>query len=208
LEVYGPEQLEHQARLVAGAAVILEKSPGRPLLDRFHHIGKELSAVHRWLIDQARQPEIVATDAEWFLDNAHIINQTIAEVAKDLPRGYHRELPKLTDGGRQVGFPRVYALALSLIAHTDSVLEENPIIHFVQSYQTVTPLTIGETWAVPIMLRVGLLENLYRLAQHLIRFLDERRQVSSLVHSLIECHEATDTEKLFDPGCLKPFPSR
>jgi hypothetical protein len=31
---------------------------------------------------------------------------------------------------------------------------------FVQEYQQVTPLTIGELWAIPIMLRIGILERL------------------------------------------------
>ena len=32
-----------------------------------------------------------------------------------------------------------------------------------RAYQTVVPLTIGELWAVPTMLRLGLIENLRRL---------------------------------------------
>ena len=35
---------------------------------------------------------------------------------------------------------------------------------FIASYQTVTPLKLGELWAVPIMLRLALIENLRRVA--------------------------------------------
>jgi cyclic beta-1,2-glucan synthetase len=35
---------------------------------------------------------------------------------------------------------------------------------FVKAYQTVTPLRLGELWAIPIMLRLALIENLRRVA--------------------------------------------
>ena len=44
------------------------------------------------------------------------------------------------------GYPRIYALALALIAHTDSTLDEDHITCFVQAYQAVAPLTIGDAW--------------------------------------------------------------
>ena len=35
---------------------------------------------------------------------------------------------------------------------------------FVAAYQTVTALKLGELWAIPIMLRLALIENLRRVA--------------------------------------------
>src|SRR3546814_9602658 len=35
------------------------------------------------------------------------------------------------------------------------------------AYQQVTPLTLGELWAIPIMLRLALIENLRRVGTHL-----------------------------------------
>ena len=35
---------------------------------------------------------------------------------------------------------------------------------FVAAYQTVTELMLGELWAIPIMLRLALIENLRRVA--------------------------------------------
>ena len=69
------------------------------------------------------------------------------------------------------GYPRVYALAVTLIAHTDSELDEPKISRFVQAFQEVVPLTIGELWALPTMFRLVLLENLRRLAEQMLRAL-------------------------------------
>jgi cyclic beta-1,2-glucan synthetase len=163
-ELYGLEHLEAHARNLAAAFRLAPPDrPGHPLLRRFRQMGRELDASHRHIAGAARQQETLSPDAEWLLDNYHIVAETLREVQHDLPRGYYAQLPKLA-GGPFDGLPRVYALALELIAHTDSSLDEANVTRFVQAYQTVAPLTTGELWAVPIMLRLGLLENLCRLA--------------------------------------------
>ena len=53
----------------------------------------------------------------------HIVEDVLREIRQDLPQGYDQELPKLS-GGPGHGYPRVYALALALVAHTDSELDE------------------------------------------------------------------------------------
>ena len=110
--------------------------------------------------------EIHGIDADWLADNFHIIDEVLREVRQDLPRGYDAILPKLLSAPL-AGYPRVYALALSLVAHTDSELDEPRIIRFVQAFQDVAPLTIGELWALPTMCRVVLIENLRRLAEQM-----------------------------------------
>src|SRR5262249_48907595 len=105
----------------------------------------------------------------------YIVEEVLREVRHDLPRGYYKKLPKLATSAL-AGYPRVYALALALIAHTDSNLDDAHITRFVQSFQTVAPLTIGELWAVPPLFRLGLVENLCRLAGHMLRVWDERHR--------------------------------
>ena len=120
----------------------------------------------------------------------------------DLPRGYYKKLPKLANGPL-AGYPRVFALALEIIAHTDSSLDEAHITRFVQAYQSVAPLTIGELWAVPIMLRLGLLENLRRLSRQMIGAWDDRSEAESWKDYLVACkdreHTASD-RLLLDPA--------
>ena len=78
-------------------------------------------------------------------------------------RGSSSRLPgpaAATGGGTLGGLPTGPCVALDLIAHTDARLDRENLLHYVRSYQAVAPLTIGELWAVPIMLRLGLVENL------------------------------------------------
>jgi cellobiose phosphorylase len=87
---------------------------------------------------------------------------------RHLPRGYSRELPRLVNGS-SAGLPRVYDIVLELIAHVDAQIDAGPLSAFVAAYQTETvdSLKLGELWAIPIMLRLGLIENLQRVTTRL-----------------------------------------
>jgi cyclic beta-1,2-glucan synthetase len=170
----GPDSLEAQARDLASAVAGFEiKSRAQPLLDRFHANCTALDKAYEVINGSYRKRESLGTDAEWFLDNFHIISEAIREVRVDLPKGYQSQLPKLSQKPL-AGFPRIYALALSLIAHTDSSLDEANITRFVQAYQEVSLFSIGELWAIPTVLRLGLLENLRRLSIQVVKFSEAR----------------------------------
>ncbi len=168
-EAYGLERLEAYARDLAKACIATASAPSRrPLLQRVRENGRFLAEAHHQISAAARRQEPLTPDAEWLLDNYYVVEAVLREVKHDLPHGYYAELPSLVSGPL-AGYPRVFALALGLIAHTDSGLEETAMLRFVLAYQTVAPLTIGELWAVPIMLRLGLIENLRRLAEQLLQ---------------------------------------
>ncbi|MBI3867247.1 MAG: cyclic beta 1-2 glucan synthetase [Verrucomicrobia bacterium] len=86
---------------------------------------------------------------------------------RHLPRGFSRELPHLT-AGSSAHLPRVYDLALELISHVDGRIDAPHLTSFVAAYQETSPLKLGELWAVPIMLRLALIENLRRIAAWLV----------------------------------------
>ena len=85
-----------------------------------------------------------------------------APSATTCPCPYYEKLPKLA--ARELsGKARLYAMALALIRHGDGRLDAERLTRFVLAYQTVAPLTIGELWAWPSMLKLALLENLRRI---------------------------------------------
>ena len=57
---------------------------------------------------------------------------------------------------------------METISHGDAQVDLEGFGRFIAAYQTVTTLTLGELWAVPIMLRLALLENLRRVGTHII----------------------------------------
>lgn len=187
-EIFGLEGLENHARRLAAAARVGRVRP-YPLHRRFLENGLELAASHRRIVAGTTREQTITTDAEWLLDNYHIIEDALREVRQDLPQGYYAQLPKLLDAPFR-GLPRVYAIAVQLIAHTDSSLDETNVTRFVQAYQQVAPLTIGELWAVPIMLRLALLENLRNLSRKMHHAWQDRDKADAWAQRLAAEHEA------------------
>ena len=107
----------------------------------------------------ASRHEALTPAAEWLHDNFHIVEGQLAETKRDLPDRYYAHLPKL-GGGDYAGYPRVYALMRDLVTYSVGALDVRDLLDYVDDYQKTTPLQIGEIWAIPIMLRVSLLENL------------------------------------------------
>ena len=101
--------------------------------------------------------------AEWLLDNFYLVEEQIRTARRHLPPSYSRELPRLANGPAAT-YPRVYGIALELISHVDGHVDAGSLNSFLSAYQAIMPLKLGELWAVPIMLRLALIENLRRVA--------------------------------------------
>ena len=68
--------------------------------------------------------------------------------------------------GPSAGLPRVYDIALEAISHGDGRVDAESLRRFVAAYQSGRRRsTLGELWAIPIMLRLALIENLRRVAR-------------------------------------------
>ncbi|MGB2696084.1 MAG: carbohydrate-binding protein, partial [Dehalococcoidia bacterium] len=137
-----------------------------------------LRETYRVLADDVHRGEFVPPAAEWLLDNFHLIEVEIRDTRHDLPRPYYLDLPKLASR-EMAGIARVYAMALELIRHTDGRLDRHQLIRFMAAYQTVAPLTIGELWAWPSMLKLALIENLRRLADETLQGRDARHRADA-----------------------------
>ena len=108
----------------------------------------------------------------------------IREIGIDLPPSYYAQLPKLAEGPF-AGLPRVFGAMWSLVAHTDSHIEPNTLSRYLLAYQGVEALTIGELWAVPITLRIVLIENLRRIAVVIVDNAAAREMADGLADRLL-----------------------
>lgn len=185
-ELYSVERLEQTAAALASEhRVVAGESRGKSLLPRLADNGRRLVVAYRALADSIQSGRAISPAAEWLVDNFHIVEEQLREIREDLPKGYYRELPKLA-AGDLAGYPRIYAIALVLIAHTDSRLDTETLRRFISAYQQVTPLSIGELWAIAITLRLALVENLRRLATRIVASREEREEADELADRLLE----------------------
>ncbi len=153
---------------VALAQSLTTAGAGRPsrassLLRRLEETARMLKRTDAILNMSAETAQGSALSAEWLLDNAYLIKEQINDVRQSLPRKYYEELPVVASGP-QAGLPRVYRIASEIVAESDASLDAETIRNFLVAFQTVTPLNIGELWAVPQMLRLRLIEALRSLA--------------------------------------------
>jgi cellobiose phosphorylase len=167
-ELLSIEGLDERAKaLAARFTVDPRRRAGRRDYPRLDENERVLREAYRVLAEDVHRAAFVTPATEWLLDNFHLVAGEIRDVRQSLPRGYYRELPMLALR-ELAGTARVYALAVELVRHTDSRLDRAKLLRFVNAFQTVAPLTIGELWAWPSMLKLALIENLRRLAAELL----------------------------------------
>ena len=166
-ELLSAERLEQLAEAFARHRVSDRESASAALLARVKDNGRVLLRYYRALAAVIHEERATMPAAEWLVDNFYIVEDVLNEVRTDLPPGFYRELPTLIEGPlREV--PRAVGLAWTYIEHTDSRFEPASLRRFVGAFQRVEPLLISEVWAVPIALRLILIENLRRLTEEIV----------------------------------------
>ncbi len=155
--------MDPHGKTLAGLHKLSLGRAGGRLLARLAENESVLIEVRNLLEDAVRANRRITPAGEWLLDNFYLIEEQISTARRHLPKGYSGELPRLLNGP-SAGLPRVYDIALETISHGDGRVDSESLGSFVAAYQTGTPLKLGELWAIPIMLRLALIENLRRIA--------------------------------------------
>ncbi|MEQ1636321.1 MAG: glucoamylase family protein [Methylococcales bacterium] len=190
-ELFSNERLEQHAVSLAQAQKVGRLKRGQKLLPRVRENSRVLLAAYQAVAKAVHEQRAITPAAEWLLDNFHVLDEQINDIYTDLPESYYRELPKLNEGVL-MGYPRVYSIAWALVAHTDSRFDPAMLTLFVNAYQKIAPLTLGELWAIPITLRVLLVENLRRLAVRIMRSQKGRGLADSFVDRLEQSTAQSD----------------
>jgi len=184
-ELFSVERLEAHARSLAVAqTVALRATRGLPLAARLADNRAVLLSAYREIVEATDEGRATTPAAEWLIDNYHLIERQIRQISMDLPPSYYRQLPKLVSGPF-AGYPRVFGMAWAFVAHTDSSFDADILVSFINAYQTIQPLMIGELWAASITLQIVLIENLRRLAQQITRSRVARHEADGVADRLL-----------------------
>jgi cyclic beta-1,2-glucan synthetase len=163
-ELFSLDQLRRHTQHLAERHTVVAGRAEEQLLPRLTANEQALTAAYDLVLAALDDGRRVSPAAEWLLDNFYLIGQQIQITRRHLPPHYSRQLPRLAGGT-----PRVHDMALELIMHVDGRVDAENATAFVDAYQRVTPLNLGELWAFPIMLRLALIENLRRVADRIAR---------------------------------------
>jgi cyclic beta-1,2-glucan synthetase len=161
-ELFSSDQMEQHGKTLAGLHILGAIYASDQLLARLADNEDVLTKTRSLLMEAITTDRRITPAGDWLLDNFYLIEEQIRTARRHLPKGYSRELPRLRDG-ISAGLPRVYDIALEIISHSDGRIDPQSLSKFVAAYQTVSVLKLGELWAIPIMLRLALIENLRRV---------------------------------------------
>jgi len=189
------ELVKHASELALKHVIGKNRSRTNWVIIRMNENYNYISSVYRRLIDDVNNKRYVVSAAEWLLDNFYIIEQQIKEIRKNYSERLYTGLPILKEGALK-GYPRVYAIAMELISHTDGMLDENLLIDFINSYQKHDYLTSQELWAISVMIRIALIENIRQLCTKIENSQNQFMNAAELANYILT-HIDEDEEILF-----------
>ncbi len=155
-----PDQLQIHANQIARQHIVSKKPKHiKSLPSRLDNNFRTITEVYKDINSYAQKGRDLTPASEWLLDNYYKIEEQVKEIRQSLTRERLRKL-NILKGGALKGYPRVYAIALELISHTDGRLDQDLLIDFVTSYQNYSKLSSAEVWSLSLMTRLALIENI------------------------------------------------
>ncbi|MCE3225124.1 MAG: cellobiose phosphorylase, partial [Nitrospira sp.] len=187
-ELFSAEQMEQHGKTLARLHAVSPEHKPDPLLARLADNEAVLLNVRNLVAEAVKESRRITPAGEWLLDNFYLIEEQIRMAKRHLPKGYSRELPRLGNGP-SAGLPRVYDIALEIISHGDGRVDPESLSAFLAAYQTVTALKLGELWAIPIMIRLALIENLRRAGSRIASDRVDRNRAHEWAGQMIDTAE-------------------
>ena len=187
-ELFSSDQMKQHGKALADSHKLDSGRAPDQLLARLAENEDVLMGACNLLTEAVKANRRIVPAGEWLLDNFYLIEEQIRTARRHLPKGYSRELPRLLNGP-SAGRPRVYDIALEIISHGDGRVDPENLSSFVAAYQTVTALKLGELWAIPIMLRLALIENLRRVGTRIAADRTDRNRADYWADQMTETAE-------------------
>ena len=190
-----PQIMAHASRLAQEHQVDFQGGSSRILLDQLESARQTIHVICSDLTESVRLEQSINPITEWILDNEYLIESHGLDVQLNLPKKFYLELPTLSvDPDRN--YPRVFSLAKELVAHSDALLDRENLLTYLSAYQKSKSLTIGELWALPLMLRVALIQRVDQLAREAWRELLDRELADFWAYRLLTTLKR-DPDQLF-----------
>ncbi len=183
-ELFSVEQMDRHGRSLAASHKVVKGRGPDQLLARLIENYSVLVWTCGLLTSAVKENRRITPAGEWLLDNFYLIEEQIRTARRHFPKAYSQELPVLANGA-SAGLPRVYDIALEAIAHGDGRVDPESLNRFIAAYQEGADLKLGELWAIPIMLRLALIENLRRVGARVAAGMLDRNEANTWADEMI-----------------------
>ena len=177
----------YAADFAAGTGIA--KGDGYALLESLLDFDYDyITEVYEILAQAADEAAVIPPAAEWILDNYYIIEKNIRLIGKGLDKKTIRLLP-VVDEGEAKGFPRIYAAARELVAHTNAQVSEDSIKGFLSGCQETSSLLSDELWMFFDMVKLALIENITYVSKKIKQSLKEYEYAAKYAEYLHSRHD-------------------
>jgi cyclic beta-1,2-glucan synthetase len=192
-ELFSAAQMAAHGKHLASRHVLSNKGGPDKLLARLSENATVICETCHELTAALKAGRQITPASEWLLDNFYLIEEQIRTARRHLPKDYSKELPRLANEDAD-GTPRVYQIALEIISHGDGRVDPESLTRFVDAYQDQATLKLGELWAIPIMLRLALIENLRRVAARVYDNRSQRDRANNWADQMVETAEKNPSD--------------
>lgn len=183
------ENLEKHASEISGHYSEVKKTNcRRKLIRSLHRSYKSILRGYEYFDKDVSDRREMPPAAEWILDNFYLIEKEYKDITHNMPASYYKNLPVISKGIMK-GYPRIYHIAAELISHTDGRIDEDTIDIFIDSYQKNTILTTGELWALPLMIRIAIIQSISKNVERVIYSQEEKKRGENAADKIIDALE-------------------
>lgn len=159
-------------------------------LDKSYNV---ILKAYEYIDRDVRNKKEIVPGAEWLLDNLYFIEKEYKDIKQNIPYSYYKNLPTVSRGIFK-GYPRIYHIALEIVAHTDGKVDESSIERFINIYQKNNVLTVGELWAMPIMIKIALIQNISKTVEKMVFAQREKSRAERIANRIINSMNNKDIE--------------
>ncbi|MBV8802035.1 MAG: cyclic beta 1-2 glucan synthetase, partial [Gammaproteobacteria bacterium] len=191
-EIYSGHQIYRHGIDLAHSHRAIKSIRTNILLDKLTIYEKNLTRAYQILSTMVIS-EDVSPASVWLLDNFYLIQEQIKIIHINLPKNYSQYFPQVIHA--TPGFPRIYDILEKTIEHGDGRWDAENLNTFLAGYQTVTPLTLRELWAIPLMLGLAVLKKINHASEHVIEDRNDRHLANIWADRMVEI-AMTEPKKL------------
>jgi cyclic beta-1,2-glucan synthetase len=155
------------------------------LLGRVEQNFRYISATYRKLSEVAAKNQKLTGADEWLLDNFYIVEEQTKDLLQNIQKKYFNKLPVIKEG-QYKGYPRVFAIALEYLNHTDCAITEDALIEFISEYQQISYLLDVELWSLSSILKIALIENIKHMCRKISKTQDQYEAARAALTNIFE----------------------
>lgn len=156
---------------------------------------QEIVYAHNILENEFTNRREINKGGEWILDNLYLIEKEYKVIKNSINKKSYKSLPLSKDSKMKM-YPRIYKVAIDMVSITEGNIDLQAIRSFVRSFEKEQFLNMEEIWALPIMLRIVLIQNIGRISNRVVYIEKERNKAEIFADALINAvsKESMDEE--------------